>query len=201
MFKMPSSVYEQIGDTMRNISLEDKMFEERIIFVYGTVTDEMSKDILQQLLYLDKKNHDPITMYIDSPGGYCQQGLTILNTMEMIDSPIIGVVVGEACSMAGTMICRCDERYALKDARIMLHQAAGGAYGRIMDARVQFEQFEQINDNLVEKIAEATGHSKEEMLQVMDRDKWFTAEEAKDFGIIDHVLQPSKSPKKRQFKK
>lgn len=196
----PTIITEK-GNTKTQMDLPTKFYEERSIFLTGMVNDEMAESIVQQLLYLDKLNNDTITLYINTPGGYCHSGLAILDAIELIDSPVHAIVMGEACSMGATILCRCDYRSALAGAVIMFHQISGGAYGNYQDMKVAIEHAETTNNLLLHKIAEGCGKTVKQVQKDMSRDFYLTPKGAKEYGAIDNVITPKPNREgKRNFK-
>lgn len=182
------------------MDLATKFYEERSIFLTGTINDAMAESLVQQLLYLDKIGNDPIKLYINSPGGYCHSGLAILDTMELIESPVYGIAMGQACSMAATILCRCDHRSALKGTEIMFHQLSASTSGNHQDMKVYIERNDSVNNYLLQKMAEGCGKTVEQMRTDTIRDFYLTAQEAKEYGAIDVVISPNGDRKgKRKF--
>lgn len=202
MLNIERNIYETTALGIKTMSISDRFLEERIIFLDGAIEEGTGAEISKQLLYLDSINHKPIKLYINSPGGICSEGLQILDTMELINSPVYTFNIGECCSMAFAILVRGDKRFSYRDAEAMCHQASGGAFGNIQDMRISMESIERINKVLAEKIAEALDIDIEDYYNLTIRDKWLAPEEMLDLGGIDKILTPKKNREgKRNFTK
>lgn len=202
MFNLERSIFETTSNGIKAMSLGDKFLEQRIIYLDGEIEEGTGNEISKQLLYLDSISHEPIKLYINSPGGSCSEGLQILDTMELIDSPVYTFNIGMCVSMGFAILVRGDKRFSYRDAEAMCHQVSYGAYGNIQDVRTQVESAERINKVLSEKISEALGITIEEYYKMTVRDKWLTPEEMLSLGAIDKILLPKQNRKgKRNFKK
>ncbi|KAL2263289.1 hypothetical protein VTK26DRAFT_7479 [Humicola hyalothermophila] len=182
----------------RTSDIFSKLLQERIVCLNGPIDDTVSASIVSQLLWLESDNPDkPITMYINSPGGEVSSGLAIYDTMTYIKSPVSTVCVGGAASMAAILLIGGEpgKRYALPHSSIMVHQPLGGTRGQAADILIYANQIqrvrEQINKIVKSHINKAFGYEKFDMQAVndmMERDKYLSAEEAKENGIIDEIL-------------
>jgi ATP-dependent Clp protease protease subunit len=176
-------------------SFDDQVFErllrERIIFLGSEVNDEVTNRICAQLLLLasDDSQKD-IALYINSPGGSISAGMAVYDTMQYIKNDVATIAMGLAASMGQFLLCAgtAGKRYALPHARIMMHQLSGGIGGTAADIAIQAESMLHIKNTMNERIAFHTGHTAEEIERDADRDRWFTADGAKEYGIIDHVI-------------
>ncbi len=196
------NIFEQINGGVRAVAMGDKFLEQRIIFLDGAVGEGTGVEISQQLMYLDSLNNEPIKLYINSPGGIITEGMTILDTMELIDSPVYTINMGSCCSMAFAILVRGDKRFALKSSEAMCHQASGWAGGNIQDAKVSYENLKHANDIMADKIAEAMKISKEEYFKLTQRDCFMYAEEMIKYNVVDKILSPKNNRKgKRKFNK
>lgn len=184
-------VVEQTGRGERAFDIYSRLLKERIIFLTGQIYDEMASLICAQLLFLESEDPSKdIYMYINSPGGVVTSGLSILDTMNYIKSDVATVCLGQACS-AGSLLLTAGtkgKRYALTNARIMVHQPHGGAQGQATDIEIQAREILNLRSRLNKIYAECTGQPLETINDVMERDRFMSAEEAQKFGLIDHVV-------------
>lgn len=188
-------VVEQTGRGERAYDIFSRLLKERIICLMGPVTDDYSSLIVAQLLYLQSEdNKKPINMYINSPGGSISAGLGIYDTMQYIRPPVATWCMGQACSMGAFLLAAGakDMRHCLPHARVMIHQPHGSAGGQATDIAIQAEEIVKMKRLLNELLSQHTGQAVEVVEQVTERDKFMSPTEAKDFGIIDHVLTHSK---------
>lgn len=200
MSKYQPVVLEKEEGNRVSMDLPTRFFKDRVIFLTGVIEDGTAESIIQQLLYLDQQSHEPITLYINSPGGYCTEGIGILNTMECIQSPIHAIGYGMVCSMGATILCRCDKRGALEGTEIMFHQISGGAYGNIQDMNLALKVNNEINEYLLRKIAEGCDKTVKQLKKDMARDMTLFPEDAIKYGAIDYVIPSSNAEGKRKFK-
>ncbi|MEY3734409.1 MAG: hypothetical protein RL347_1768 [Actinomycetota bacterium] len=174
--------------------LDERLLRERIVWLEGEVRDENSNRIAKQLQVLAAEDPDKdITLYINSPGGSITAGMVIYDTMQLIPNNVTTIAMGLAASMGQFLLCAgaAGKRYATPNTRIMMHQPLGGIGGTASDIKIQAEQMLFIKKRMAQLIAEHSGHSLEEIEADSDRDRWFTAEEARDYGLIDHVYSTS----------
>ena len=185
-------VVEQSSRGERSYDIFSRMLKERIIFLTGPFEDGMSTVICAQLLFLESENpKKEISMYINSPGGQVTSALAIYDTMQYIRSPVSTVCMGMAAS-AGSLILQAGEkgqRISLPNSKIMVHQPSGGARGMASDIEIQAEDMRKTKKLLNEIYVKHTGQTYEMIEKTLDRDRYLTAEEAKDFGLIDHVYE------------
>ena len=170
--------------------LDERLLRERIIWLEGEVRDENSNRIAKQLQVLAAE--DPvkdITLYINSPGGSITAGMVIYDTMQLIPNDITTIAMGLAASMGQFLLCAgaAGKRYATPNTRIMMHQPLGGIGGTASDIKIQAEQMLFIKKRMAQLIAEHSGQTLEQIESDSDRDRWFTPEDAKVYGLIDHV--------------
>jgi ATP-dependent Clp protease, protease subunit len=176
------------------MNLGDQVFErllrERIIFLGTQVEDQMANQICAQLLLLDAEDSRDISIYINSPGGSVTAGLAIYDTMQFLKSDVRTVALGLAASMGQFLLCAGTKgkRFALPHARILMHQPSGGIGGTASDIAIQAENMLWTKRTMQERIAFHTGQDVEQIERDSDRDRWFTAEEARDYGFVDHVV-------------
>ena len=172
-------------------SVFNRLLKERIIFLGSEVNDQVANRICAQLLLLAAEDDErDIWLYINSPGGSVYSGMAIYDTMQFIANDVATVAMGMAASMGQLLLCAGTKgkRYALPHARIMMHQPSGGMGGTAADIAIQAEQMLYTKRMFQERVSFHTGQSAEQIEADSDRDRWFTAEEAKDYGFIDKVI-------------
>jgi ATP-dependent Clp protease, protease subunit len=176
-------------------SFDDEVFQrllrERIIFLGSQVDDAVTNRITAQMLLLASEDSEKdISLYINSPGGSISAGMAVYDTMQYIKNDVATIAVGMAASMGQFLLCAGTpgKRYALPHARIMMHQLSGGIGGTAADIAIQAESMLHVKKVMNERIAFHTGHTPEEINRDSDRDRWFTAQEAKEYGLVDHVI-------------
>ena len=182
--------------TEGQIGLDDQIYnrllKERIIFLGSDVRDDNANAICAQLLLLAAEDPEKdIWLYINSPGGSVTAGMAIFDTMQWIPNDVATVAMGLAASMGQFLLSAGErgKRYATPHARVMMHQPSGGIGGTASDIKIQAEQMLHIKKQMAELIADHTGQSVEQITKDSDRDRWFTATEAKDYGFVDHVYE------------
>jgi ATP-dependent Clp protease protease subunit len=184
-------VIEQSNRGERSFDIYSRLLRERIVFVTGAVEDHMATLITAQLLYLESENpKKDVFMYINSPGGVVTAGMAIHDTMQYIRPRVGTVCIGQAASM-GSFLLGAGEpgmRVALTNARIMIHQPSGGAQGMASDIEIQAKEILRIRHRMNELYAQYTGQTLETIERAMDRDKFLSAEEAREFGLVDEVF-------------
>jgi ATP-dependent Clp protease protease subunit len=169
----------------------NRLLRERIIFLGSEVSDESANRVVAQLLLLAAEDPErDISLYINSPGGSVYAGMAIYDTMQFVKNDVATYALGMAASMGQLLLCAgtTGKRYALPHARIMMHQPSGGIGGTAADVAIQAEQMVYTKKMFQECVARHTGQTLEQIETDSDRDRWFTAEEAKDYGFIDHVV-------------
>ena len=174
--------------------LDERLLRERIVWLEGEVRDENSNRIAKQLQVLAAEDPDKdITLYINSPGGSITAGMVIYDTMQLIPNDVTTIAMGLAASMGQFLLTAGSpgKRYATPNTRVMMHQPLGGIGGTASDIKIQAEQMLFIKKRMAQLIAEHSGHTVEEIEADSDRDRWFTAEEARDYRLIDHVYSTS----------
>ena len=185
------TVIETTGRGERAFDIYSRLLKERIVFLTGEVNDEVASLICAQLLFLEAENPEKeINFYINSPGGVVTAGLAILDTMNYIKCPVSTVCMGQACSM-GSLLLTCGakgRRFALPNARVMIHQPSGGFQGQATDIEIHAKEILAIKKRLNHIYVEQTGQDLKTVEAAMERDNFMTAEEAKKFGLIDAVV-------------
>jgi ATP-dependent Clp protease protease subunit len=184
-------VVEQTNRGERSYDIYSRLLKERIIFVTGQVYDDMASLICAQILFLESENpNKDIALYINSPGGVVTAGLSIYDTMRYVKCDIATLCMGQACSMGSLLLTAGTKgkRYSLPNARVMIHQPSGGAQGQATDIEIQAREILKMRQRLNEMYVHHTGKPLAEIERAMERDNFMSAEEAKSFGLIDHVV-------------
>jgi ATP-dependent Clp protease protease subunit len=197
MMNLVPMVVEQTSRGERAYDIFSRLLKERIIFLTGPVEDGMASLITAQLLFLESENpKKEIAMYINSPGGVVTSGLAIYDTMQYIKSPVSTVCMGMAASMGSFLLAggAAGQRIALPNARIMVHQPSGGFRGQASDIERHAEDIIKTKRRLNEIYAKHTGQPIEVIEKTLDRDYFMSAEEAKAFGLVDHVYERREEP-------
>jgi len=190
-------VIEQTGRGERAYDIYSRLLKERIICVMGPISEELSSVVVAQLLFLQSEsNKKPIHMYINSPGGSVTAGLGIYDTMQYVLPPISTWCVGQACSMASLLLCAGNPgmRHSLPNSRVMIHQPSGHASGQATDIQIQAEEIMKLKGQINRLYVKHTGKPLDEIERSMERDRFMSPSEAKEFGIIDKVLEHPPSP-------
>ena len=195
-FYMPT-VEEQTSRGSSRYDIFSRLLKERIVFIAGPVEDTMATIVTAQLLFLESENpKKEISVYINSPGGVVSSGLAIYDTMQYIRSPVTTVCIGQAASMGSLLLAAGEpgQRIALPNARIMVHQPSGGYRGVATDIERHAEEIIDLKKRLNEIYVKHTGKPYEVIERKLDRDSFMTAEEAKEFGIVDKVFERREAP-------
>jgi len=185
-------VVEQSNRGERAFDIFSRLLRERIVFLTGPVEDGMASLVVAQLLFLEAENpKKEISLYINSPGGVVTSGLAIYDTMQFIRPPVTTLCVGQAASMGSLLLAAGakDMRFALPNARIMVHQPSGGYQGQVTDIMIHAREVESLKKRLNEIYVSHTGQSYEAVEKALERDNFMTSEGAKEFGIIDKVME------------
>ena len=192
-------VVEQTSRGERSFDIYSRLLKERVIFVVGPVEDNMANLIVAQLLFLESENPDKdISLYINSPGGSVTAGLAIYDTMQFIKPDISTICIGQAASMGAFLLSggARGKRFCLPNSRVMIHQPSGGAQGQATDIDIQAKEILIIRERLNRLLADHTGQSIETIEAGTERDNFMSATMAKDYGLVDEVLDPRKMDKK-----
>ena len=185
-------VVEQTSRGERAYDIFSRLLKERIVFVNGPVHDAMSQLVVAQLLHLEAENPSKeISMYINSPGGVVTSGLSIYDTMQYIRPKVSTLVVGQAASMGSLLLAAGEPgmRFSLPNSRIMVHQPSGGYQGQASDIMIHAQETQKLKTRLNEIYVKHTGQSLEAVEQALDRDNFMSPEEAKDWGLIDEIVE------------
>lgn len=197
-------VVEQTPRGERAFDIYSRLLRERIIFLAGPIVDSTANLAIAQLLFLEQQNADQdIKLYINSPGGSVTAGLAVYDTMQYIKPDVATICVGVAASMAATLLAAGakGKRMALPNAEVLLHQVMGGAEGQAVEIEIAARQILRVKERINKILAEHTGQKIDKIEKDTDRDFWLTAEEAKDYGILDGIVSKRKSEKDKKKKK
>ncbi|SEP66354.1 ATP-dependent Clp protease, protease subunit [Solimonas aquatica] len=184
-------VVEQTARGERAFDIFSRLLKERVIFITGPIEDHMANLVVAQLLFLESENPDKdIHLYINSPGGVITAGLSIYDTMRFIKPDVSTMVIGQAASMGAFLLSAGakGKRYALPNARVMIHQPSGGAQGQASDIEIQAREILYLRERLNKLMAEHTGQALDKIERDVERDYFMNAEAAKEYGLIDHIL-------------
>ena len=180
------------GNGERSYDIYSRLLKDRIIMIDGDIEPHMASIVVAELLYLQSEDDKaPINIYISSPGGYCSAGMSIIDTMNLVKPPVYVTAHGSIASMA-SVITSCGDkghRYILPGTRVMLHQASSGTSGNVQDMEIALKETLAVNKALLEILAKNCGKTVDEMKQFTSRDYWLSANEAKDFGLVDKIIE------------
>ena len=197
-------VVERSNTGERAYDIYSRLLKDRIIFLGGPIDDAVANTVVAQLLFLESEDPDKdIHLYINSPGGVVTAGLAIYDTMQYIKPDVSTICIGQAASMGALLLTAGakGKRYALPNARIMIHQPLGGAQGQSTDIQIQAREIKRIREVINDILVESTGKDRETVVQDTERDNFMTAEEAKAYGLVDEVItRPVKKGKKSETK-
>ena len=184
------TVIEKRYNGERAYDLYSRMLKDRIIFITGEITDETANIIISELLYLDSINNDDISIYINSGGGSVTAGLAIYDTMNFIKSDVSTIVVGMAASMAAFLLASGTnkKRFALSNSEVMIHQPLGGVQGQATEIKIAAERILKLRDKLNHILAKITGKRINIIARDTERDKFMSAEDALNYGLIDKII-------------
>ena len=193
-------VVEQTSKGERAYDIYSRLLKERIIFLTGPIDDNIASLICAQILFLESENpKKEISFYINSPGGIVWSGLAIYDTMQYVSSKIMTICIGQAAS-AGSLLLTAGEkdmRFSLPNSRIMVHQPSGGYQGQVTDIEIQTAEIKKTKQRLNEIYSKHTGKKITEISSIMERDKYFSADEAIKFGLIDKIIENRKNDKEK----
>ena len=193
---VPKVAYRVPGSQQADwVDIYNRLYRERIIFLGSEIDDELANQVIGVMLYLDSEDSDkPIYLYINSPGGSVISGLAIYDCMQHIKSEVITINLGLAASMASFILAAGSKgkRLALPSSRTMIHQPMGGARGQAQDIKVEAAQIMRIRDNLVKMYSMMTGQTQDQIVKDLDRDNFFSAQDAVEYGLVDRVLDYNK---------
>lgn len=190
MYHIPT-VIEKSGSSEKVYDIYSRLVKDRIIFLGTEIDDDVSNAIVAQLLFLEMQEPGKeISLWINSPGGVITSGLAIYDTMNFITSPVKTVCIGQACSMGSFLLSAGakGKRVSLPNSTIMIHQPLGGAGGQATDILITSNEIQRLKKLLTSKYAEHTGQDYDKLLDMMERDKFLTAEDALELGLIDEIV-------------
>lgn len=188
-------VVDKTSEGERSYDIYSRLLEDRIIFLTGEIDDAVANTVVAQLIYLEGKNPDKdISLYINSPGGSVTAGLAIFDTINYIKCDVCTICIGLAASMGAFLLASGTKgkRYALPNSEIMIHQPLGGAQGQASDIEIQANHIKRIKEKINRVLSERTGKSLEQIEKDTDRDNYMTAEQAKEYGLIDEIFYKRK---------
>ncbi len=170
--------------------IDEKILNERRIFLWGQVDDRSAKHVIDRLMYLDLDSNDEIQLIINSPGGYVTSGFAIYDTIKAIKSPVSTICTGFAASMGSILLSVGEKgrRFIYPNARVMIHQPSGGAQGQASNIEIQAQQLQNIKDLSARILADNCGQSYDKVLSDFNRDYWMNADESVSYGIVDGIL-------------
>jgi len=193
-------VVEQTNRGERSYDIYSRLLKDRIVILGTPVNDDVANAIIAQLLFLESDDPDKdINLYINSPGGVVTSGLAIYDTIQFMRAPVSTICVGQAASMGALLLTAGakGKRYALPNARIMIHQPSGGAQGQATDIEIQAREILKVREKLNNILVHHTGQPLKKIEEDVERDYFMSAEEAKSYGLIDDVLTKRQEPKKK----
>ena len=188
-------VIESSARGERAFDIYSRLLKDRIIFLGDAVEDNVANLIIAQLLFLESEDPEKdIQLYINSPGGVVTSGLAIYDTMQYLRAPVSTICIGQAASMGAVLLAAgaTGKRYALPNSRIMIHQGSSGFRGNTPDVEIQMRENLHLVTRLLEILAEHTGQTVDQVVADADRDRWFTAEQAREYGLVDQVIKSAR---------
>ncbi len=191
-------VGDQTDKGERSFDIYSRLLEDRIIFLTGEINDATANTVVAQLIYLEGKNPDKdICLYINSPGGSVSAGLAIYDTIQYIKCDVVTICIGRAASMGAFLLSSGTKgkRYALPNSEIMIHQPLGGAQGQASDIEIQARHIQSIKEKINTILSEATGQDLKKVQKDTDRDYYMSAQQAKEYGLIDDIFYTRKKKK------
>jgi ATP-dependent Clp protease protease subunit len=189
-------VIEKTGRGERQYDIYSRLLEDRIVFIGSPVDDNVANSVIAQLLFLQKENkNQDIQMFLNTPGGSVTAGLAIYDTMQFVQCPVATYCIGQASSMGALLLAAGThgKRHALPHSRIMIHQPWGGVQGTAADISIQAEEILRLKQTLSEILSQHTGKPVTQVMKDTDRDYFMSAEDARDYGLIDEIIEPTKS--------
>ena len=187
-------VIKRTADGERSFDIFSRLLDSRIIMLTGEINDTTSELIIAQLLYLDSIDQSDISLYINSPGGSVSAGLAIYDTMNIIKSNVNTYCTGLAASMGSILLAGGHKRYITTNSEVMIHQPLGGAQGQATEIEIAAKHILHTKQRLAGILAEHTNKPVEDLMLDMERDNWFTAAQAKDYGLVDEILPTVPNP-------
>lgn len=190
---VPTIIEKEINGE-RCYDIYSRLLKDRIIILNGEINDQTANVVVAQLLYLDSQNHEDISLYINSPGGSITSGMAIYDTMNFIKSKVSTICIGMAASMAAFLLSSGEKgkRLALPNAEVMIHQPLGGAQGQATEIKIAAERILKLKNKLNKILAKNSGKPLEQIEQDTERDYFLSAKEAKNYGLIDKIVENKK---------
>jgi ATP-dependent Clp protease protease subunit len=188
-------VVEQSPRGERAYDIYSRLLKDRIVFIGTEISDELANLVIAEMLFLEKEDPDKdIDLYVNSPGGSVSAGLAIYDVITHVQCDVATTCVGMAASMATTLLAggTAGKRFAMPNARIMIHQASGGYRGTVADARIYLEEMNRMHEINIGILARTTGKDPDQIRKDSDRDFWMSAQEAIDYGLVDSLVDPKK---------
>lgn len=184
-------IIDKEGNSERSYDIFSRLLKDRIIILSGEIDDNIANSVVAELLYLDSINHDEISLYINSPGGSITSGMAIYDTINFIKSDVSTICIGMAASMAAFLLScgKKGKRYSLPNSEIMIHQPLGGIQGQATEIKIAAERILKLKDKLNKILSKNTGQNLKQVEEDTERDHFLDAEEALDYGIIDHIIK------------
>lgn len=184
------TVIEKQGNSERAYDLYSRLLKDRVVMLTTEVSDDVSSNIVAQLLFLDSTSSDPISFYINSPGGAVTAGMAMYDTMQYITSPVHTICMGQACSMGALLLCAGEPgmRFALPNARVMIHQPLGGSQGQVTDILIAAQESKRIKEMTAQIISKHTKRTIKQVHKDTERDNFMNPEEALKYGLIDEII-------------
>jgi ATP-dependent Clp protease protease subunit len=192
-------VVEQTNRGERSYDIYSRLLKDRIVFIGTPINDDIANLVIAQLLFLESEDPDKdINVYVNSPGGVVTAGMAIYDTMQFLKAPVSTICVGQAASMGAVLLAAGakGKRYALPNSRIMIHQPSGGAQGQATDIEIQAREIMKVKERLNQILAHHTGKTPDQVLKDAERDHFMSAQEAKDYGLVDEVITKRPETKK-----
>ena len=185
-------VIEESPRGERSFDIYSRLLRDRIVMLNGAIEPVLANSIVAQLLFLESENPNAdISMYINSPGGDVSAGWAIMDTMQYIKAPVSTIGMGLVASMGSVLLAAGEKgkRFALPNTSIMIHQPLGGFQGQVTDVEIRVKEMQRTKQTLIKQMSEFTGRKEKELFEAMERDNWMCPVEAKDFGLIDAILE------------
>ena len=183
------TVIEKTSNKEYAYDLYSRLLKDRIVFLVGEINDYNANIIISELLYLDNQNQEKIYLYINSPGGSITSGMAIYDTIKFIKSKVITIGIGMCASMAAFLLAVGDERYALPNTEIMIHQPLGGAQGQATDIKIAAERIIKLKEKLNQILSNVTNQPIEKIYNDTERDNFLNVSEALEYGLIDNIIK------------
>lgn len=186
---MTPFILESGNTHLITLDVFSRLQKDRIVFLGMEIDNDVANTIIAQLLYLDSQSHEPIQLYLNTPGGSVSAGLAIYDTMNIIKSPVNTICVGMAASMGSILLVNGKTRSILPHSRVLIHQPSGWTEGKASDMLIDMKELEKMKKELCQILADKTKQSYDQIWNDFDRDRWFDAEEAVSYGLVDKIVK------------